>query len=81
MRRLSQEMGKRTDKAYKSRLDGIKLEVSGWIDKDGEQYTNIPKVCIKCGGTLWRANALQLCGIYMVGCKNSKCRWCEIYEE
>ena len=57
----------------------IKLEVKGWIENDEEEYTNIPKVCPKCGSRLWRTDALSLCNVYLVGCKDSKCRWSEMY--
>ena len=65
-------MGKET---YKT----IKLKVSGWIE-EGEQYSNVPKICEKCGSKLRVTDALHLCNILMVWCPNYKCRKCEIYE-
>jgi len=59
-------------------IGAIKLKIKGWIE-DGEQYSNIPNKCPKCEGKLWRTDALSLCNILMVGCKDSTCRWCRIY--
>jgi hypothetical protein len=58
----------------------VKLKVKGWIEEDGEAYSNVPKVCPKCRGKLWKTDALGLCNILWVGCRNLKCRWSEIYE-
>ena len=63
--------------------DSIKkpLEINGWIENENEKYSNIPKVCPKCGSELWKTDALQTCGIYWIGCKNLKCRWSEEFIE
>jgi len=56
--------------------------MKGWIEEDDkEQYTNIPTKCPKCKEKLRKVDAIRLCGIYMVYCPDSKCRWCEIFEE
>ena len=35
--------------------------------------------CEKCGGRVWIVNAVEECGLYMVGCRDTRCRWCEVY--
>ena len=40
----------------------------------------IATVCPKCGSNLWFTNAVDACGLYWVGCRNLRCRWCEVYE-
>ena len=44
-----------------------------------DKKISIPQKCPKCGSKLWHTNAVDACGIYMVGCVNRKCRWCEMY--
>lgn len=58
-----------------------KLFVKGWLENDEEKYTNIPVKCPKCNEKLRKVDALQLCGMYMVWCPNSRCRWVEVYTE
>ena len=61
----------------------VLLEISGWVD-DGEEFTNVPHVCPKCGGKLTKVDALKICNTLLVMCKEQRlihpCRWCEIYE-
>jgi len=62
-----------------------KIEIKGWIEEsDKEPISNIPKKCPVCKSVkekLRRVDALRTCGMYMVYCPDSTCRWCEIYEE
>jgi len=59
-----------------------KIKMKGWIEEDDkEPYSNIPVKCPECGEKLRKVDALQLCGILMVYCPNSRCRHCEIFEE
>lgn len=59
-----------------------KISIKGWIEEDDkEKYTNIPIKCPNCREKLKKVDALQLCGILMVWCPNSRCRYCEIFEE
>jgi hypothetical protein len=72
-------MPKYNEKAFP---DAIELEISGWSE-EGEDYTNVPKVCSKCGGKLHKTDALKLCNILFVYCDEGKlhnlCRWCQAY--
>jgi len=61
-------------------MKAVKLKVSGWIEDDKEEYSNIPKKCPKCGRKLKVTDSSRLCGIIMVYCSWYKCRWVEIYE-
>jgi len=59
-----------------------KIDIKGWIEEDDkEPYSNIPVKCPKCGEKLRKTDILQLCGILMVWCPISTCRWCDIFEE
>ena len=58
----------------------IKLILKGWIEKDNEEYTNVPKICPKCGRKLGHTDALSLCGWYFVYCPYYGCRYAELYE-
>ena len=58
-----------------------KLFVKGWLENGEEEYTNIPTKCPKCGEKLRKVDALQSCGMYMVWCPISTCRWCELFKE
>ena len=59
-----------------------KIKIKGWIEEDDkEPYTNIPKRCKYCGEKMRKTDALQTCGILMVYCPESTCRWCIIFEE
>ena len=59
----------------------VLLEISGWVE-DGEEFTNVPKKCPKCGGKLHKTDALKLCNILFVYCDAnhlSISHWCEIF--
>jgi len=59
-----------------------KIEIKGWVEEDDkEPISNLPSKCPKCGEKLRRVDALRTCGMYMVYCPDSTCRWCMIYEE
>jgi ssDNA-binding Zn-finger/Zn-ribbon topoisomerase 1 len=58
-----------------------KIELDGWVEADEEVKKNYPTICPKCGKKLRTVNSLQYCGWFMVWCEDSKCRYCEIYEE
>jgi hypothetical protein len=61
----------------------IVLEISGWAE-EGEEFTNVPKVCPKCGNKLQKTDALKLVNILFVWCPIrlgfKSCMWSEIYE-
>lgn len=40
----------------------------------------IPDVCPWCGRRLHYTNAIDVCGVYMVFCPSSVCRWCIVLE-
>jgi hypothetical protein len=56
----------------------VELEINGWSDNE-EEYTNVPRKCPKCGGDLWKTDALRILNELVVGCKDTRCRWVEIY--
>jgi len=59
----------------------IKLIVHGWITDDKTKSSNVPDRCPKCNSELWRTDALKICNMYIVGCKNVRdCRWCEVFQ-
>jgi len=58
----------------------VKLIVHGWIEDDKTKPTNVPDRCPKCKGELWRTDALKINNTYIAGCKNSRCRWCEVFQ-
>ena len=72
-------MPKYNEKAFPN---AIELLISGWAETS-EDYTNVPKVCPKCGGKLHKTDALKLCNILFVYCEENKlhnpCRWCQAY--
>jgi hypothetical protein len=59
------------------------LEINGWVD-EGEEFTNVPTHCPKCGNKLQKTDALKLVNILFVWCPSRltahHCGWCEIYE-
>lgn len=56
-------------------------EIKGWIDDDETKKESIPTKCPKCGKKLKQTNSLQYCGILLVWCPNSRCRYAEEYTE
>jgi hypothetical protein len=59
----------------------VHLEMSAWVE-DGEEYSNIPRVCPVCKGRLVKVDALSLCNTLFVYCKGSLSKgscWCENY--
>lgn len=60
----------------------IKIKLKGWVEADDkEPVSNIPKRCKYCNEKMCKVDALQILGLYMVWCPNSRCRWCVIFEE
>jgi hypothetical protein len=57
-----------------------RAEISGWLEEGQELVRTVPVICPKCGKKLWKTDASRLIGIIVVGCKDSRCRWCEIYD-
>jgi hypothetical protein len=57
-----------------------KLELSGWVDSYESRW-NVPSECPCCKGSLSKVDAIGLIGVMFVWCKDSKCRWCELYYE
>lgn len=57
-----------------------KLELEGWVDKYEDRW-KLPKECPVCKGQLSKTDAIGLIGIMFVYCKDSRCRWCCIFEE
>lgn len=63
-------------------MNNVKLIFKGWVEADDDElYTNVKKVCPKCGKKLSKTDALKYCGIIFVYCMDSKCRFAEVYEE
>lgn len=60
--------------------NNTKLDLKGWVDK-GEKKWNIITNCPKCNSKLSRTDAIGLIGVIFVYCKNSRCRWAELYQE
>jgi len=57
-----------------------KLEFKGWLNNEDKKW-NIPSECPICKGKLGKVDAIGLIGVMFIYCKNSKCRWSQIYEE
>lgn len=62
----------------------VELELNGFLEED-EEYSNVPKLCPKCGQKLQKTDALKLCNILFVFCpailtSKEQCRWCCIFE-
>jgi hypothetical protein len=57
----------------------VLLEIKGFVEED-EEPTNVIKKCPKCGSDMWKTDALKLLNQLVVGCKNTRCRYCVIYE-
>lgn len=69
----------------------VMIEISGWCE-EGEEFTNVPKVCPRCGSKLTKVDALKTSSNFLfVFCANGKlpdkegykvkpCLWCECYK-